>query len=342
MQHALVTGGAGFVGSHVVDHLLDRGYRVTVVDNFDAFYDVEDKRQNVAGHLQSPAYRLVEADIRDEQVIDAELPDRYDVVVHLAARAGVRPSIEQPLLYQDVNVRGTQILLEFARRRGIGQFVFASSSSVYGMAPRVPWHEEDAVLLPISPYASTKVSGELLGHVYSKLFGIRFLALRFFTVYGPRQRPDLAIRKFMSSMMRGDAIPVFGDGSSRRDYTYVDDVVQGVLAAIAYTGSAYEVINLGNSRAVSLLDLIDTISVTLGVRPRIDWQPWQPGDVPQTWASIDKAGRLLGYAPRTPLHEGIRQFAAWMEERNGRRNRPAAGAGYRGATIRSPGVLTAH
>ncbi|HET9455122.1 MAG TPA: NAD-dependent epimerase/dehydratase family protein, partial [Gemmatimonadaceae bacterium] len=191
MQHALVTGGAGFVGSHVVDHLLDKGFRVTVVDNFDAFYDVEDKRRNVAGHLSSPAYRLVEADIRDEQVIDAQLRDRYDVVVHLAARAGVRPSIEQPLLYQDVNVRGTQVLLEFARRRGIGQFVFASSSSVYGMAPRVPWHEEDAVLLPISPYASTKVSGELLGHVYSKLFGIRFLSLRFFTVYGPRQRPDL-------------------------------------------------------------------------------------------------------------------------------------------------------
>lgn len=342
MQHALVTGGAGFVGSHVVDHLLDKGFRVTVVDNFDAFYDVEDKRRNCAGHLSSPAYRLVEADIRDEQVIDAELRDRYDVVVHLAARAGVRPSIEQPLLYQDVNVRGTQVLLEFARRRGIGQFVFASSSSVYGMAPRVPWHEEDAVLLPISPYASTKVSGELLGHVYSKLFGIRFLSLRFFTVYGPRQRPDLAIRKFTTGMMRGDTIPVFGDGSSRRDYTYIDDIVQGVLAAIAYTGSPYEVINLGNSRAVSLLDLIDTISATLGVRPRIDWQPCQPGDVPQTWASIDKAGQLLGYAPRTPLYDGIRQFAAWMEERNGRRNHPAVDAGYQGATGRSHGVLTAH
>ena len=312
MQSALVTGGAGFIGSHLVDKLLDHGWLVTVVDNFDDFYSCEEKRRNISRHLLSPSYRLVEADIRDASALDAKLSDRYDVIVHLAARAGVRPSIEQPSLYQDVNVCGTQTLLEFARHRQIEQFVFASSSSVYGVAPKVPWQEDDTVLQPISPYASTKVSGELLGHVYSHLFGIRFLALRFFTVYGPRQRPDLAIRKFATHMLRGEPIQMFGDGTSSRDYTYIDDIVRGLRAAIEYRESRYEVVNLGNCRAVSLVDLIEAIASAVGTGVLIERHPAQPGDVPQTCASIDKAHRLFGYAPRTALYDGLRQFANWL------------------------------
>jgi UDP-glucuronate 4-epimerase len=311
-KHALVTGGAGFIGSHLVDRLLAEGWAVTVLDNFDDFYAPEIKRRNCAPHMAHAAYTLVTADLRDEAALDARLTGEYDVVVHLAARAGVRPSIEQPLLYQDVNVRGTQNLLELCRRRSIRQFVFASSSSVYGVNPKVPWQEDDSVLLPISPYASTKVSGELLGHVYSRLFGIRFLALRFFTVYGPRQRPDLAIHKFARLMLKGERIPFFGTGDARRDYTYVDDTVAGIRAAMEYDGTPYEVMNLGNNRAVSLRELVGALEATFGVRARTQPLPDQPGDVPQTWASIDKAARLLAYRPSTPLDEGLRRFAEWL------------------------------
>ena len=310
-NHALVTGGAGFIGSHVVDSLLDSGWSVTVVDNFDEFYSPARKRSNIAPHNDHEGYRLVEADIRDGEALERELRDDYQVVVHLAARAGVRPSIEQPMLYQDVNVRGTHNVLEFARRRTIRQFVFASSSSVYGVNPNVPWREEDHVLLPISPYASTKVSGELLGHVYSQLFGIRFIALRFFTVYGPRQRPDLAIHKFSNLMQAGRPIPLFGDGGTRRDYTYIADIVSGIRGAMAYRGSEFEVVNLGNNRTVSLLELVNTLETVLGVDAERDWLPPQAGDVPQTWASIEKAKRLFGYAPNTLLHEGLTNFATW-------------------------------
>src|SRR5918999_2213286 len=239
---ALVTGAAGFIGSHLVDRLLRDGWEVTGVDNFDDFYAAGLKRANISDHLTHPSFTLVEADIRDPDTIVARLTRRYDVIVHLAAKAGVRPSIANPILYQDVNVRGTQNLLEFARARQIPQFVFASSSSVYGVNPHVPWSEEDHVLQPISPYASTKVSGELMGHVYSHLYGIRFLALRFFTVYGPRQRPDLAINKFAQQIRDGRPVPVYGDGASVRDYTYVGDVVEGVVAAMRYDATPYEVI----------------------------------------------------------------------------------------------------
>ncbi len=256
---ALVTGAAGFIGSHLVDRLLRDGWEVTGVDNFDDFYAAGLKRANVADHLGHPAYTLVEADIRDPDTLITRLTRRYDIIVHLAAKAGVRPSIANPLLYQDVNVRGTQNLLEFARARQIPQFVFASSSSVYGVNPNVPWREDDHVLQPISPYASTKVSGELLGHVYSHLYGIRFIALRFFTVYGPRQRPDLAIRKFAQFILNGERIPFYGDGSSRRDYTYVDDIVDGIVAAMRYTATPYEVVNLGNNHAVNILELVREI-----------------------------------------------------------------------------------
>lgn len=247
-----MTGGAGFIGSHLVDRLLAEGWRVTVVDNFDPFYDPAIKRKNIESHLAHPNYRLVEVDIRDLEGLRARLSGDYDVIVHLAAKAGVRSSIQDPVGYQEVNVGGTQNLLELAREWGVKQVVFASSSSVYGVNPNVPWREDDHVLLPISPYASTKVTGELLGHVYSHLYGIRFIALRFFTVYGPRQRPDLSIHKFARRMLRREPIPIYGDGSARRDYTYVDDVIEGVRRAMDYTATPYEVINLGNNETVSV------------------------------------------------------------------------------------------
>jgi UDP-glucuronate 4-epimerase len=311
VTHVLVTGGAGFIGSHLVDSLLRDGGRVTVLDNFDPFYDRAIKEQNLAPHRGDPHLTLIEGDIRDAGTV-ARLPRDVEVIVHLAARAGVRPSIADPLGYQDVNVRGTQNLLEFARTAGIRQFVFASSSSVYGVNPRVPWSEEDHVLQPISPYASTKVSGELLGHVYSHLYGIRFIALRFFTVFGPRQRPDLAIHSFARRILAGQPIPVFGDGSTRRDYTFVDDIVSGVRAALQYDGSRYEVINLGNNRTVTLREMIETLGRVLETDAIVDRQPEQPGDVPQTWAAVEKAGRLLGYRPQTPFADGVETFARWL------------------------------
>ena len=313
-MHILVTGGAGFIGSHLVDSLLADGVEVTVLDNFDSFYDRQVKERNIREHRIHQRYRLIEGDLRDAESLNEQLTARFDVIVHLAAMAGVRPSIERPLTYQDVNVRGTQNLLEIARRQKIPHFVFASSSSVYGVNPRVPWSEDDYVLQPISPYASTKVSGELLGHVYSHLYGFRFIALRFFTVYGPRQRPDLAIHKFAHLIGSGRPIPVFGDGSTRRDYTYIDDIVAGIRGAIRYDRSPYEVINLGNNATVTLIEMVHTIEEALGKRATIDWKPDQPGDVPQTWASVAKARDLLGYEPRTPFKEGIRRFAEWFQQ----------------------------
>jgi UDP-glucuronate 4-epimerase len=310
MPHVLVTGGAGFIGSHLVDSLLRDRCRVTVIDNFDPFYDRAVKLANVAEHRDSGSWRLVEGDIRDAALLES-LPGDIDTIVHLAAAAGVRPSIADPVRYQDVNVGGTQNLLELARARGIRQFVFGSSSSVYGVNPRVPWSEDDDVL-PISPYASTKIGGELLGHVYSHLHGIRFIALRLFTVYGPRQRPDLAIHKFTKLMLEGQAIPLYGDGSTCRDYTYVGDIVAGLRAAIGYDRTAFEIVNLGNNHAVSLLDVVRELEGVLGMRAAIDRRPEQPGDVRQTWANIDKARRLLGYQPATSFTEGLRQFAEWM------------------------------
>jgi UDP-glucuronate 4-epimerase len=310
-RRALVTGGAGFIGSHLVDGLLADGWDVTVLDNFDPFYPAAVKRANIDAHTRHPHWRLLEVDISDHEAL-ARITGDFDVIVHLAAKAGVRPSIADPLAYQKANVAGTQALLEFARARGIRQFVFASSSSVYGVNPRVPWSEDDHVLEPISPYASTKVSGELLGHVYAKLYGIRFLALRFFTVYGPRQRPDLAIHGFARRLLRGDAIPMFGDGSTRRDYTFIDDIVAGVRGAMAYDGSPYEVINLGNNRTVSLREMIATLESALQIKARIEQHPEQPGDVPQTWARVEKARRLLGYDPKTSFGEGIGRFRDWL------------------------------
>lgn len=316
MNHALVTGGAGFIGSHLVDRLLFSGWRVTVVDNFDPYYDKRLKLENIADHLRSSHYELVDADICSLETLKRLLTGKYDVIVHLAAKVGVRPSLQDPVGYYEANVRGTQNLLELARTWGIRQFVFASSSSVYGVNPCLPWREDDSVLLPISPYASTKVSGELLGHVYSHLYGIRFIALRLFTVFGPRQRPDLAIHKFARLMLDGKPIPVFGDGLTSRDYTYIDDVVSALYQAIYYEHSDYEIINIGNDQPVSLLEMIEILQEELGVNAVVQFQPAQPGDVPCTWASIEKASRLLGFKPEVSFREGLRHFVKWLQRKS--------------------------
>ena len=312
MKHALVTGAAGFIGSHLVDSLLAAGWRVTAFDNFDSFYDPAIKEANVCAPQANPAYRLVRGDLLDPTAMASLAGTTYDVIVHLAARPGVRPSIKDPVGHQNVNVTGTQLLLELARRTGTRQFVFGSSSSVYGVNPRVPWREDDHVLQPISPYASTKVSGELLGHVYSHLYGMRFIALRFFTVHGPRQRPDLAVHKFAALMLAGKPIPVFGSGGTSRDYTFIDDVVNGIRAAMEYTASPYEVINLGNTRTVQLSEMIAALERATGVSATIERHPEQPGEVPRTWANIDKARGLLGYSPKTTCEEGVRRFVDWL------------------------------
>lgn len=311
VNSVLVTGGAGFIGSHLVDSLLADGWRVTVVDNFDASYARGDKEGNIAPHRACERLRVIEADVRDLDTMHARLDGAFDVVVHLAARTGVRASIADPLAYQDVNVRGTHTLLELCRSWQVRHFVFASSSSVYGVNPRTPWREDDRAL-PVSPYASTKASAELLGHVYASLFGIRFVALRLFTVYGPRLRPDLAIRTFAERMLAGRPIPLFGDGGMRRDYTYVTDAVAGIRAAMRYAASAYEVINIGSQRAVSLDELVAGLERALGVKARVERLPEQMGDVPHTCADVTKARALLGYEPTTSLDDGLLQVARWL------------------------------
>ena len=315
MPHALVTGGAGFIGSSLIERLIANSWDVTAIDNFDSFYDPEVKSRNLAAVSTHPNFRLIRGDIREANALEALADYAYDAVFHLAAKAGVRPSIQDPIAYQEVNVGGTQNLLELARKQKWRKFIFASSSSVYGINPRVPWREDDSGLMPISPYASTKLSGEFLGHVYSHLFDIQFIGLRFFTVYGPRQRPDLAIHKFTRAMLNGEAVALFGDGSSSRDYTYIDDIVDGIIAAADFEGSKFEIINLGNNRAISLLQMVEEIGTAVNVNPRILFMPDQAGDVPCTRADISKAERLLNYHPRTSFRTGLESFVRWLAER---------------------------
>jgi UDP-glucuronate 4-epimerase len=319
----LVTGAAGFIGSHLCERLLDRGHRVIGVDNFDPFYDPAVKRRNLEGFREHDRFRFLEADIRDREGLEAALEEEagdVDVIVHLAARAGVRPSIEDPEAYTSINVDGTVSLLELARRRGIRRFVFGSSSSVYGNNDKVPFSEEDPVEEPISPYAATKRAGELLCHTWHHLYGLSIVSLRFFTVYGPRQRPDLAIHKFARLMADGRAIPMYGDGSTRRDYTYIDDILQGIEGAIDHTDRqepVWEIVNLGESHTTTLSRLIELISGAMGVEPEIERLPLQPGDVRQTFADVSKAARLFGYRPTTKPEEGIPRFAEWFEGERG-------------------------
>ncbi len=313
----LVTGGAGFIGSHVVDRLAQDGRDVVCLDSFDAFYDPAVKRANIAGALATGRVELVEGDIRHAEVCRQAI-ERHEVrsVIHLAARAGVRPSIEQPALYEDVNCRGTVNLLEACCRpeSKVEKLLFGSSSSVYGGNQKVPFSEDDPVGRPISPYAATKRAGELLCHVYHHLHGLPVVCLRLFTVYGPRQRPDLAIHKFTRLIESGQPIPVYGDGTSRRDYTYCADIVDGVLAALQRP-LKFEIINLGSSEPVELSRLVELLQEALGREAQIDRLPEQPGDMPATCADITKARRLLDYEPRFPIRQGLARFVEWYRAR---------------------------
>lgn len=308
----LLTGAAGFIGSHTATSLLRRGDEVVGLDNFNTFYDPSLKRRNAAALATEPGFSLVEGDICDESLLaEVFARHRFDAVIHLAAWAGVRPSIERPGIYVDVNVRGTTNLLERCRRDDVARFVFASSSSVYGGRETVPFRETDPVDRPISPYAATKKAGEVLCYAYHHLHGLNVSALRFFTVYGPRQRPEMAIHKFATMMARGQAIPVYGDGGSARDYTYIDDIAQGVLASLDRC-EGYEIYNLGESHTTRLDDLVRKLADALGYELRVRREPDQPGDVPITFADITKAREKLGYAPHTLIDEGLTRFAEWF------------------------------
>jgi UDP-glucuronate 4-epimerase len=314
----LVTGAAGFIGSHVVETLLETGqHEVYCVDNFDAFYNPAIKLQNLQKASEHPNYHFIELDIATTppgSLLKFFQKTSFDAIIHLAARAGVRPSIDNPVLYYDVNVKGTIHLLEFARLAGIRQFVFASSSSVYGTNPHVPWNETDLLYQPISPYAASKISAEEMGKVYSHLYGINFLALRLFTVYGPRQRPDLAIHQFYNQIEARLPVTLFGDGTTRRDYTYVSDITAGIIAALHYESNGFCIFNLGNNQQVQLLEMIETLEKAMRVRARVRWQVEQPGDVTQTFANISKAGALLNYHPKVGFKEGIEQFVKWKAQ----------------------------
>ncbi len=317
IHRILVTGAAGFIGSHLCERLLEQGRDVIGFDNFDSFYDPAVKRQNLAGCATQSGFSLIEGDIRDAGAVAPAVAGGVDAIVHLAARAGVRPSIENPLLYQEVNVGGTAVMLEAARKHNIPRFIFASSSSVYGNNAKVPFAESDPVDHPISPYAATKKAGELMCHTYHHLFGVNMTCLRFFTVYGARQRPDLAIHKFTRLIESEKPIPVFGDGTMKRDHTYVDDIIAGVVSAIDRC-SGYHVYNLGESRPVSLSDLIAAIERALGRKAIIDRQPLQPGDVEKTYADVTLAMRELDYKPATDLSVGLARFVEWFRA-SGRR-----------------------
>ncbi|MGI9114076.1 MAG: GDP-mannose 4,6-dehydratase [Chthoniobacterales bacterium] len=312
-MRVLVTGGAGFIGSHLVEALLAQQHAVAILDDFNNFYDPAVKHANIASiATEAPVFRV---DLRNNNAVRGLFRrEKFDVIAHLAARAGVRPSIAQPQLYYDTNVNGTLHLLEAARSTGVQRFILASSSSVYGMAKSVPFSEELHLTQTISPYAATKIAAEFLCSTFSHLYGMRVIALRFFTVYGPRQRPDLAIHQFTRKIIAGEPIDQFGDGTTRRDYTYIDDIIQGVLAALRYDGPMFDVFNLGENETVTLKALIAQIEAAVSKKAKINVLPEQPGDLPLTCADISKARRLLGYAPTTKLAEGLPKFVEWFRQ----------------------------
>ena len=318
MKTYLITGGAGFIGSTLADRLLLDGNQVIVVDNFNDYYDVSIKEKNVAPHLTDNNYKLYRIDICDWNALEKVFKENHiDGIVHLAARAGVRPSIEDPILYQQTNNLGTNYILELAKKYGVKNLVLASSSSVYGNNKKVPFKETDVVDFAISLYAATKKSNEVLGHVYHALYGMNMIFLRFFTVYGPRQRPDLAINKFTKLILNDEPIPVFGDGSTSRDYTYIQDIINGIVLSIQYVENhenVYEIINLGENTPITLLEMIQTIEKVLGKKAKMNFLPMQLGDVNKTYADITKAKELLGYNPQTSFEEGIRNFVKWYKE----------------------------
>ena len=311
-SRVLVTGAAGFIGSTLVDRLLSEGREVVGLDSFDPFYPEDQKRGNLASAQQNGAFRLVEGDIRDAELVEQVFADgRFDGVVHLAALAGVRPSLERPSVYADVNVHGTSVILEAATRHRNPRIVFASSSSVYGERTDGPFSETDPVERPISPYAATKRAGELVAHTLHHAHDLSVSCMRFFTAYGPRQRPDLAIRKFAERMILGEPIPVFGDGSALRDFTFIDDVVDGVTRALDID-SGFALYNLGAGRKVSVLEVVKLLERALEAPAEIEWLPVQTGDVPRTWADISAASEALGYAPQTTMEQGIERMVAWL------------------------------
>ncbi len=315
----MLTGGAGFIGSHLAEELIRRGAKLSIVDNLDNFYAPSRKRINLQEIQEAGPYEFFEVDLRDMDGL-REVAERVqpEIVIHLAARAGVRPSIEQPALYESVNVAGTVNVLEIAREFDVQRLIFGSSSSVYGITNTVPFCEDDLRTRPISPYAATKLAAEMMCYTYAHLYGMTTLCLRFFTVYGPRQRPDLAIHKFTALIEAGRPIPVYGDGSMGRDYTYVDDIVSGVISSLEYTPQSrlpFEIFNLGNSHPVRLAELIAQLEAATGKKAQQDRLPDQPGDVPITWANIDKAKRLLGYSPKISTEQGLQNFVAWYRSR---------------------------
>lgn len=312
-MHYMVTGGAGFIGSHLVESLLGQGHQVTTIDDFNDYYDPRIKRLNTEGFKDR--VKIVEGDIRDTDLVESMFSEgKFDAIIHLAARAGVRPSIQAPKLYLTTNIDGTFNLLEACRNHGVEDFIFASSSSVYGVNPKVPFAETDALTRTISPYAATKLAGEQLCSNYSHLFGIRCMCLRFFTVYGPRQRPDLAISKFTKNILSGLPIQQYGDGTTARDYTYVEDIVAGVLAAADYRDSNFEIFNLGGSATTTLAELIKLVEGACEKEAIIEVTGDQPGDVPRTYADVSKANSLLGYAPQTPIADGIKKYVEWFKQ----------------------------
>lgn len=318
MKTYLITGGAGFIGSTLADFLLKEGNKIIVIDNFCDFYNPEIKEENIQEALKSSNYKLYRGDIRDICLLNQIFEENtIDGVVHLAAMAGVRPSIENPILYQDVNCMGTQNILEVMQKHQVNNLVMASSSSVYGNCKEVPFKENYIVDYAISPYAATKKANEVMTHVYHSLYKMNIIMLRFFTVYGPRQRPDLAINKFTRLMLENKSIPMFGDGTTSRDYTYIDDIVAGIKKAIQYVenhDNVYEIINLGNSSPISLKQMIEIIGKVLEVTPNIEQLPMQKGDVEKTYACIEKAKELLGYEPETSFEEGIKKFVKWYKK----------------------------
>ncbi|OQX88728.1 epimerase [candidate division KSB1 bacterium 4484_87] len=316
-MHYLVTGGAGFIGSHLIERLLGENIQITCLDNFNDYYDPRIKEKNIANVIEDSNFSLVRGDILDEKLVNSLFENnKFDAVVHLAARAGVRPSVQHPKLYQEVNVRGTLNLLELAKQHQIEKFVMASSSSVYGNNKKVPFSEGDNVDNPISPYAATKKACELLGYTYSALYEMSVTCLRFFTVYGPRQRPDMAIHKFTKLIANDEEIPVYGDGKVQRDFTYITDIIDGVVRSIDRC-QGYQIYNLGESRVVELMELIHLIEKEVGKEARIKWLPPQPGDVKITFADITKAKRELDYNPGVPIEAGIRQFVQWYRQNLG-------------------------
>lgn len=308
-MNILITGGAGFIGSHLGKALNASGHRIVVLDDFNDYYDPQIKRANIRERI--PNAKIIEGDIRDKSIVEQAFTNDIDAVIHLAARAGVRPSISDPELYISTNIQGTYNLLEAARNNKVSRFVFASSSSVYGVNPKVPFAESDLIQSTISPYAMTKLAGEQMCSNFSHLYGMRCVCLRFFTVYGPGQRPDLAIHKFTDLIHHGKPLDMYGDGSTERDYTYIDDIVQGVVSALHYEGPRFDIFNLGESQTTTLRDLISEIGKALGKEPVINHLPDQPGDVPRTFADISKARELLGYQPTTKISHGIPKFVEW-------------------------------